>query len=271
MWVKLTPLHFIVDSSIQKNLISAEVVKQLALPTMSHPQTYTIGCLRQGRDLHVNQQCRLSYEINPFKDEVLCDVSPLEFCNFLLGQPYLWKFHIVYESRHRSVIITLNKKLYRIPKEVPPSVISLIFVKKCRKVISQIMKFVFFVILSHSEWKITTTSRVSAVDLSTQHKQVDKVVQEYSLIFSSPTRVPLYFQVKHLIDLTLGALLPNGPFYQRSLLENEEIKRKIQELIHKGNIHPSSSPCGSPIMLVQKKHGTWRIYIYYRALNKITV
>jgi hypothetical protein len=31
MWVKGTPLHFIVDSGSQKNLISAEVVKQLGL------------------------------------------------------------------------------------------------------------------------------------------------------------------------------------------------------------------------------------------------
>jgi hypothetical protein len=42
MWVKGTPLHFIVDSGSQKNLISAEVIKRLALPTMSHPQPYTI-------------------------------------------------------------------------------------------------------------------------------------------------------------------------------------------------------------------------------------
>jgi hypothetical protein len=141
-------------------------------------------------------------------------------------------------------------KLYRIPEEVPLSAISLISVKKCRKVISQITKFVFFIVLSHSERNIIATSRASVDDLSTQHKQVDKVMQEYSLIFSSPIRVPLHFQVKHLINLTLGALLLNGPFYQCSLLENVEIKRKIQELLHKGNIHPSSLPCGSPIVLV---------------------
>jgi hypothetical protein len=37
MWVKGTPLHFIVDSGSQKNLISAEVVKQLALLITPHP------------------------------------------------------------------------------------------------------------------------------------------------------------------------------------------------------------------------------------------
>jgi hypothetical protein len=45
MWVKGTPLHFIVDSGSQKNLISTEVFKILKFPTMSHPQPYTIGCL----------------------------------------------------------------------------------------------------------------------------------------------------------------------------------------------------------------------------------
>jgi hypothetical protein len=67
MWVKGTLLHFIIDSGSQKNLISAEVVKWLALPTTPHPQPYTIGWLRQGSDLHISQQCRLSYASSPSK------------------------------------------------------------------------------------------------------------------------------------------------------------------------------------------------------------
>jgi hypothetical protein len=136
MWVKYTLLHFIVDSDSQNNLISVEVVKRLALPTTPHPQPYTIRWIHQGSDLRVNQQCRLSYGINPFKDEVLSNVSPLKVCDVLLGQSYLWKRHDVYESTPRSVIITLNRKLYRITEEIPPSAISLIFAKKCRQVIS---------------------------------------------------------------------------------------------------------------------------------------
>ena len=146
MWVKGTPVHFIVDSDSQKNLISVEVVKWMTLPKMLHPQPYTIEWLLQGSNLRVNQQCRLSYDINTFKDEVLCDVAPLEVCNVLLGQPYLWKCHAIYDSRSRSVIITLNRILYKIPEAVPPSVISLIYAKQCRKVISQTGEFVFFFI-----------------------------------------------------------------------------------------------------------------------------
>ena len=121
MWVKGALLHFIVDSGSQKNLISVEVIKQMDLLTTPHPQPYTINWLLKGRDLCVSQQCRLPYDIKPFKDEVLCDVN--------LGQPYLWKRYDVYDSRPHSVIITLGRKLYKIPEVAPPTAISLISTK----------------------------------------------------------------------------------------------------------------------------------------------
>ena len=129
LWAQGTPLHFIVGSGIQKNLISFEVIKILKLPTIPHPQPYNISWLSQGRVIRISQQCHLSYGIKPFKDEVMCDVSPLEVCDILLGQPYMWKFHVVYESRPYSVIITLGKKLYRIPNTLYATVVSLIITK----------------------------------------------------------------------------------------------------------------------------------------------
>jgi hypothetical protein len=98
MWVMGTPIHFIVDNRSQKNLILAEVVKRLNLQTKLHPQPYTIIWICQGRDLCVSRQCHLPYRIKPLKDEVLCDIYPLEVRDVLLGQPYLWKRHAVYES-----------------------------------------------------------------------------------------------------------------------------------------------------------------------------
>ena len=135
-----------------------------------HPRPYTIRWVHQGRDLRITQQCHLPYNIKPFKDEVLCDISPIEVCDVILGQPYLWKQHVVYESRPRSVIITLDRKLYRIPYVSPPTAISLIFAKKCRKVISQTDKFVFFMIHFQSEQKVVATSMASTQGLSMQQK-----------------------------------------------------------------------------------------------------
>jgi hypothetical protein len=163
----------------------------------------------------------------------------------------------VYESRPRSVIITLGRQLYRIPEVAPPTIISLISAKKCSKVISQTRKFIFFVIYAHSKKKVVATYIPSTQHLSLQQKQVDGIMEEYRDIFASPTGVPTHCQVKHPIDLTPGTPLPNGPVYQCSLMENDEIRHQIQELLQKGHIIPSSSPCGSLIVLVQKKDGTW--------------
>jgi hypothetical protein len=60
----------------------------------------------------------MSYGIKPFKDEVLCDVSPLDVCDIIFGQPYMWKHHVFYESRPHSVIVTLGDQLNWIPEVV---------------------------------------------------------------------------------------------------------------------------------------------------------
>jgi hypothetical protein len=115
----------------------------------------------------------LSYGIQPFKDEVLCDVSPLDVYDVLLGQPYMWKRHVVYESRPRSVIVSFGGHLYRILEVVPTTVPP----KQCRKVVSHTTKFSFFTICSKGAQKDTTTS-VQAPFI--QQKQIDKIAAKHN-------------------------------------------------------------------------------------------
>ena len=72
----------------------------------------------------------------------------------------------MYESRPRSVIITLGRQFYRIPEVELPTAIYLISTKKCSKVISQIGKFFFFVIHDQNKKKFVTTSMASIEHLS---------------------------------------------------------------------------------------------------------
>ena len=50
-----------------------------------------------------------------------------------------------------------------------------------------------------------------------------------------------------------GASLPNRPAYRSNPQETKEIQRQVEELIGKGWVRDSMSPCAVPIILVQKK------------------
>ena len=79
-------------------------------------------------------------------------MAPLEVYDVPLGQPYMWKRHAVYESRPRSVIVTMGGQLYRIPETVAPNKVS-----QGRKISSHTRKLFLFTIVSEGEHQITST------------------------------------------------------------------------------------------------------------------
>ena len=97
------------------------------------------------------------------------------------------------------------------------------------------------------------------------------VLSKHDKMFQEPKGLPPKRGIQHEIQLQQDCPLPNIGMYMMSMMKSAEIKKKIQELLDKGIIRPSSSPCGSPIVLVPKKDGTWHMCVDFRPLNKITV
>jgi hypothetical protein len=77
--------------------------------------------------------------------------------------------------------------------------------------------------------------------------------------------------IEHQIDLVSRASILNRPAYRSNLVEMKELQRQVNDLIMKGYIRESMSPCVVPVLLVPKKNGTWRMCVDCHVINNITV
>jgi hypothetical protein len=56
-----------------------------------------------------------------------------------------------------------------------------------------------------------------------------------------------------------------------SIEELKELKKQLTELQEAGYTRSDSSPCGAPVLFVQKKDGSQRMCVDYRSLNNVTM
>jgi len=110
-------------------------------------------------------------------------------------------------------------------------------------------------------------------DPSPEHipKPVQNLLAEYQDVFAEPKGLPPERPYDHAIPILPQAIPVNSRPYRYSPLHKNEIERQVRELLAAGLITPSTSPHASPVLLVQKKDGSWRFCVDYRRLNDITI
>jgi hypothetical protein len=107
--------------------------------------------------------------------------------------------------------------------------------------------------------------------IKSQHPKIQILIKKYDKEFQDlPMKLPPNRHIEHIIEVNPDSTPVNIRPYRYPHHHKTEIERKIQNLLKCGVITTSRSPY-APIVPVLKKDGSFKLYIDYRGLNKITI
>jgi len=108
--------------------------------------------------------------------------------------------------------------------------------------------------MGHTIFAITMAHNSS--DPNTPDGEIKKLIEEFAGLFETPTQLPSERPIVHRIALKKGTDPVNVRPYRYAFYQKDEMSRA-------GIIRPSSSPFLSPVLLVKKKDGSWRLCTDY--------
>nr|GEY81332.1 reverse transcriptase [Tanacetum cinerariifolium] len=112
---------------------------------------------------------------------------------------------------------------------------------------------------------------VGDMSVVTVSAEVEQVLTQFAKVFKIPKDLHPHRSHDHQIPLMPNTPLINVKPYRYSPNQKDVIEGMVKELMDLRVIRASQSPFSSPIVMIKKKDGTWRMFIDYRQLNKHTV
>lgn len=273
--------NLIIDGGSCTNAASAYMVEKLGLEKTKHPHPYRLRWLDDKVELKIKEQVSIPFSIGKYQDEVVCDVVPMQAGHVLLGRPWQWDRETKHDGRTNMYTFMHDKRKISLAPLTPTQVheIHLQMVKEKEKSVKS-----NFLIRSSCVRKAATTKHTMLLmifkellsagsDELTLHPEITKLLDMFKDVFPEeiPHGLPPLRGIEHQIDFVPGAALPNKPAYRVNPEETKELERQVQDLLDKGYVRESLSPCAVPVLLVPKKDGTWRMCVDCRAINNITI
>ncbi|GKA40296.1 RNA-directed DNA polymerase [Tanacetum coccineum] len=254
----------IIDGGSCENVVSTYMVEKLGMKTEDHPEPYQLTWLKKGNTVKVSKRCLVQFSIGKsYKDEVWCEVIPMDADHFLLGHP--WQFDR--KTKHDGFQNTYNFK----KDGVNITLVPFDSRQKQAEGFNLFMKKIVFEGLMKTSPYVFTLVVVEENEIINEAPlQVQPLLREFADVIPGdiPSRLPAIRDIQHCIDFIPGFAIPNRPAYR---MNPTELQRQVTELLEKGLIRESMSPCAVHALLVPKHGWTFRMCIDSRVVNKITI
>nr|KAJ0218875.1 hypothetical protein LSAT_V11C300120620 [Lactuca sativa] len=243
---------FVIDSGSCDNLISEEAVQKLAVKTENHPKPYKLQWLKKGGEVTVSKRAHVHFSVGTtYKDDVWCDVVAMDACHLLLGRPWEYDRNIDHNGRTNTYSFLFGGVKITLVPSKPNEPVS--------RTSGTLLTLNQFEDELEAEGEIfVLLGKEVAMEVEIPEAMVP-LLKEFADVFPNelPDGLPPLHDIQHHIDLQPGAQLPNRPHYRMSPGEHEELRRQVEDLISKGHVRESMSPCAVPALLTPKKDGTW--------------
>lgn len=228
---------FIIDSGSSENVIAESAVPKLDLVIEPHLYPYKLGWLHQGNELTVTRRTMVQFSVgNSYKDQVFCDLVPMDVCHLLLGRPWEFDRHVIHDGFLNTYTFQFNDRTFTLkpmapsildnatPTDVTPNPVLLLHHSAFSSALRSADKLVLLLAVPSSPFE--------GHDVPDVYRPLLTVFVD---VFPTdlPSHLPPLSNIQHHIDFMPDASLPNRSHYRMSPAEHEELRRKVEELVEK--------------------------------------
>lgn len=265
-------VHILIDSGSTHNFLDVHLAKKLGLYLTSfNPVMVDVA---DGNRLECNSMCkdlRWTLRGTIFITDVL--LLPLGNCDMVLGVQWLETLGIIqWDFKNLTMDFQLSGRRHVLRGGQSEHKVHTVSEKEMNKLLTHCEGVQLYCIKVNEEGN---TSLLSVENANEKQFEVPATISSFlsfqKSVFAEPNSLPPMRSHNHKIDLIPGASPVNSRSYRHSAIQKNIIEKQVSDLLQQGFIQPSSSPFSSPVVLVKKKDGTWRMCVDCRRLNKLTV